>query len=82
MMVTNYFYRKCSLLGTVLVFLISTGAYDAAAKVVPGLRQPLTISMFSPFADAQPNLCRYYDFAVYGIPAGVPCKDGTSSALK
>lgn len=69
-MVTNYFSRKRSLLGTVLVFLISAGAYSAATQVIPGLRQPPKISIFSTFTDAQPHFRYYYDFAVYGISAG------------
>jgi hypothetical protein len=69
MMVMNYFSRKRSLLGTVLVFLISAGAYSAAAPAIPGLRQPANLLILSTFTDAQPTF-RYYDFAVYGFLAG------------
>ena len=69
MMVTNYFHRKRSLPGTVLVSVISAGVYNAAVHLTPALQEPLNISILSAFTDAQPNF-RYYDFAVYGISAG------------
>jgi hypothetical protein len=69
MMVTNYFSRKRSLLETVLVFLISARAYNAATQVLPGLRQPLSISTYSTFTDAQPSFRYYYDLAA-GISPG------------
>jgi hypothetical protein len=69
MMVTNYFSRKRSLPGTVLVFLISAGAHSAAVPVVPDLRQPPDLLILSTFTDAQPTF-RCYDFAVYGFSAG------------
>jgi hypothetical protein len=54
-----------------MLLLSPFAARRASAQVVPAVRLPSHISVFTTFTDAKPDFRYYGDLAVYGISAGV-----------
>jgi hypothetical protein len=69
-MTSDVFNEKHSLLRAALLLLLSTFASSASAQVIPQLKSPPRISVFSTFTEVKPDYQYYGDFAVSGVTLG------------
>jgi hypothetical protein len=70
MMTTNASCRKYHLVRIAWTLLFWAAVHSASAQVIPPLRQPPNIQIFTTFTVAKPDYRYYYDFAVNGFSAG------------
>jgi hypothetical protein len=66
----DVFDKKNSLLRIALVLLLSTVAYSGSAQVIPQLKAPPRISVFSTYTSVKPDYQYYGDFAASGVTLG------------
>jgi len=64
------FDKRIGLLQTAFVLLLSTVAYSGSAQVIPQLKAPPRISVFSTYTSVKPDYQYYGDFAASGVTLG------------
>jgi hypothetical protein len=62
--------KGIGLLQTAFVLLLSTVAYSGSAQVIPQLKAPARISVFSTYTAVKPDYQYYGDFAASGVTLG------------
>jgi hypothetical protein len=69
-MTSDVLNKKNSLLRTALVLLLSAVAYSGSAQVIPQMKAPPRISVFSTYTSLKPDYQYYGDFAASGVTLG------------